>query len=553
MVGQCCTGIEADEGFCNRTSPSSGPQVYNFEAGHSDVYGFWSSLYVGINRANTLLYYLENHQVEGLSQSQFNRIKGEALFLRGYYYFMLVQTFGGVPLILEPTTDPEKIDVPRSTDKEIYEQILKDMTEAEAMVSDIKTIGYGGRVSKSAVRGILARVCLYMAGEPLKDTSKYAEARAWALKVIEDKESNHSLNPSYIQVFINYSQDKYDINESIWEIEFRGNATDAYSETGSNGYLNGILSSNAEYGEGFGGVRVTDKLFRAYKFGDVRREWNVSNFNVNSKGSIAFVASTTIATIYTRNAGKFRREYETLLPRARTVTPINFPLLRYSDVLLMFAEADNEINAGPSQEAIDAVNQVRHRAVSTGIQSITILEGGEDYTIPPTVVIEGANPENLRATASVVAGKVAAVTFANDRVYRLARGTGFSTPPAISFVNNENDTTGHGAIAETVLFNKEDFSVTETESSSLEDFRVVIQNERMKELCFETLRKGDLIRWGIFVYEMQKVGDHLQRYANEDTRARAAGYKNVWEKYLLWPIPAREFSLNRSLTQNPYW
>src|SRR5699024_4914982 len=92
--------------------------------------------------------------------------------------------------------------------------------------------------------GILARVCLYMAGEPVKDVSKYEEARMWAKKVIDDVEANHSLNPSFSQVFINLAQDKYDVNESIWEVEFKGNGSDAFSEEGQVGYVNGPRSTN---------------------------------------------------------------------------------------------------------------------------------------------------------------------------------------------------------------------------------------------------------------------------------------------------------------------
>ena len=92
------------------------------------------------------------------------------------------------------------------------------MTEAESLVQSIDEIGHGGRVSKSAVRGILGRVYLTMAGYPLNDRSKLEEARKVLKTVIEGKEYRHSLNPDYNQVFINYAQDKYDIGESIWEV-----------------------------------------------------------------------------------------------------------------------------------------------------------------------------------------------------------------------------------------------------------------------------------------------------------------------------------------------
>src|SRR5690606_9459954 len=107
--------------------------------------------------------------------------------------------------------DVNDVDIPRASLSEVYAQILADMQGAEDFVSDIRTLGFGGRVNKSAVRGMLARVCLHMAGNPLNDVSKFADARAWAKKVMDDSEAAHRLIPNYSQVFINYAQEKYDI------------------------------------------------------------------------------------------------------------------------------------------------------------------------------------------------------------------------------------------------------------------------------------------------------------------------------------------------------
>src|SRR5690606_17664528 len=125
----------------------------------------------------------------------------------------------------------------------------------EGLVADIKTIGHGGRVSKSAVRGVLARVCLHMAGEPVKDISKYQDARKWAKKVIDDSDAGHELNPDYSDVFIKYARDEYDIRESIWEVEFwRPEETGSpFNEGGNAGYVNGPRTTNKFVGEGFGG------------------------------------------------------------------------------------------------------------------------------------------------------------------------------------------------------------------------------------------------------------------------------------------------------------
>src|SRR5690606_9451239 len=173
----------------------------------------------------------------GLDQSFRDRVRGEALFLRGYFYFQLVQYYGGVPVFDGPTESVVDVDKPRNTIREVYDRIIADMTAAEPFVQDITELGFGGRVSKSAVRGFLARVNLHMAGEPLKDPNGYAEASKWAKMVIDA--NMHALNPSYPQIYKNYAADQYDIKESIWEVEFFGNRSDQYVETTNNAWING--------------------------------------------------------------------------------------------------------------------------------------------------------------------------------------------------------------------------------------------------------------------------------------------------------------------------
>ncbi|HTF28832.1 MAG TPA: RagB/SusD family nutrient uptake outer membrane protein, partial [Flavitalea sp.] len=167
-------GWSGDEGFMNRSSIATGAFRFNQATGDQYVTAFWRDLYNGINRANVVIANVDKN--EEIDVAKRTTIKGEALFLRGYMYFLLVQYFGGVPLLLEPSNSVSDVHVERANVKAVYDQILKDMTESEPMVSDITTLGFSGRVTKSAVRGILARVCLYMAGAPLKETAKFQEA-----------------------------------------------------------------------------------------------------------------------------------------------------------------------------------------------------------------------------------------------------------------------------------------------------------------------------------------------------------------------------------------
>ncbi len=574
---QYMLGFEADEGYYSRDAGSAvGPHANNFTSGHYLIYSFWKELYIGIGRANTFIANVDfNKDIdEGLR----NKLRGEALFLRGYYYFMLVKAFGGVPLILNPLDDVDNIDKPRAIDKEVYEQIIRDMTEAEGLVDGIQTIGHGGRVNKSAVRGILARVCLHMAGYPVRDVSKYQEAKAWASKVINDPEFHHELNPSFSQIFINYAQDIYDPKESIWEIEFMGNGTDAYSETGQIGYLTGPITSSDVIGQCFAGLRVTSKLYDLYTpyairgsatssvtrpgtAGDLRRDWTIASFIYTGSThdfSDSYTTSLSVTYRNNRHVGKFRREYETLLPKHRTRTPQNFPLLRYADVLLMYAEADYEMvhqgnemsNGVPSVEAQNALMEVRMRSFNVGgIRDFGVNTPGGPYTTPPTVTLDAPPGHGAVITATLnTAGQIAGFSLARDPVTGFKMGSGYpgttATHPQLTLTPRVGSARGNARFYQA--------SDADLQPAELDDFRKTIQDERMRELAFEAIRRWDLTRWGLFEFEMRQVRNILNTAGLSD-RYYYSFFENVRDKHKLWPIPARELNLNNALVQNPGW
>ncbi|MET0394959.1 MAG: RagB/SusD family nutrient uptake outer membrane protein, partial [Chitinophagaceae bacterium] len=340
-----------------RSTTIAGPPVYTHDASNVDISGLWANLYDGINTANALLENINKPEMDSTARKV---IKGEALFLRAYYYFLLVQHWGDVPLKLTSTTSPASntFNLARTPAKQVYEQIIADMITAEGLVKEITDYGYTGRVTKSAVQGMLARVCLYMAGEPVKDATKYEQAAYWANKVITS--GKHSLNPDYKQIFINEMQDKYDIKECIWESEFYGNETSASGgDTRTSGYVGiqvGVQCAILDSGYCYGTVMVHGLLYKSFDATDKRRDWEVAPYTYSGANKVA-VASNQY---YTRFPGKWRREYETLVPRAKNACGTNFPILRYADVLLMKAEAENEVN-GPAA-GLPYLNQVRARA-----------------------------------------------------------------------------------------------------------------------------------------------------------------------------------------------
>lgn len=463
-------GEEADEGYYRKTPQRNIISQFLYNGSAPDLSNFWDQLYQGINQANTLLAYVDSAKMK--TESNRDIIRGETLFLRGYFYFLLVNHFGNIPLTLTPTTSIDSLKIPQVPADSVYAVITSDMETAFPLVESIDKFEYGGRVSKSAVAGVLARVYLHWAGYPLKNVSKYADAKKWAEVVMTPKAVNytHKLNPSYENVFINYSADEYDINESIWEVEFSGNRSDFPRQAGCVGNYNGIYCpSGNDIGYATANIRANGNLFKMYEdsvldgghYTDSRRDWAIAPFNYDDNGNKVYRTDNT-TLIWGRYCGKYRREYEKVTPKT-SWTPINFPLLRYSDVLLMFAEAENQLN-GPTQKALDAVNLVR-----------------------------------TRAHASPLVGS--------------------------NIPNDKND------------------------------FLLFIQNERARELCFESLRREDLIRWNTYIVNMKAM---VTTYENEtsvdeSTRRVVTNLRNISDRHLLWPIPTKELMLNNKLKQNTGW
>lgn len=597
----------SDEAFYQRSAQTTGVSVYNFDYADNSVAGLWQQCYLGIERANMLI---ANINVAKIDETKRAPILGEALFLRGYYYFLLASNFGDVPLKTEPTKSPssEDVQVPRRSLKEVYAQILADMVKAEGLTSKVSDFGFAGRVGKTTVEGILARVCLTMAGAPLKDESKYADAKAWALKVKESGE--HRLNPSYKQLFVNMHQDLYDVKESMWEVEFKGNGADGLGSNGRVGSLGGIQMQVAtgiglKIGYCYGFLHTTAKLFNLFQPGDLRRDWNLAQFNYIATYPDRYYYNYYTATqVYNRDAAKFRREAYVLDNKNQNTTPINYPLLRYSDVLLMLAEAENHIN-GPTALAYDAINQVRRRGYgldpTTAGASVSVVNnitlattGNTGYlstinNIPVTLTGGGGTGATADATVSTSNGKVTALSVLNP-------GKAYTSAPTVTIGvawaanvdyaintqlfngNNVYTVTTAGKSTATAPVQTSGASsaavtgavftwagtratATATIATSLVDvtglsqasFQLAIEDERSRELCFEALRRPDLIRWGKWVETMNTIGADIRANAGATFSYGGLAGSNVVPKHVLFPIPAAEITVNKQATQNPGW
>jgi hypothetical protein len=496
--------------FFQRSSATSSILCANANSSNTYISTFWRILYEGVNRANILLANVDKNPE--IAQSVRDRVRAEALFLRSFYYFNLVQGWGDVPLRLEPTVKVTGLDAARTDKQIIYNQIISDIEAAIPNLLTATDISYTGRATQSAAKGILARIYLFRAGEHFRDNQPagpevqgyFAEAKRWALEV---KESMlHGLVTPYSRVFMDLAQDKYNstgVRESIWEAEEAGNRGTVEQAAGRIGNTIGFGSQTdysstegikelmglANPGYSYKFAYASLKLYEMYEAeGDTARgDWNIANYEYTfastapkqvtgrkyyfgklRPGTVApdgytFIEETASVSnrTKTRCAAKYRREHEVVGPKNKNYTPINFPILRYSDILLMIAEADNELTAVPSDLAYECIDAVRVRA---GITPLT--------------------------------------------------GSGLTK----------------------------------------EQFRDFIKKERAMEFAFEALRRWDLIRWGDFTVTMRNMQAVVEQDGWSSGLKYASAYYNVSDAYNYFPIPDTEMSVNKLITvNNPGW
>lgn len=324
-----------------------------------------------------------NNCIKGLSamtasseeeQKTIDRLLGESLALRAYAYFHVVRLFGDVPFSLVPTADAPSITTGRHDRDEIYDQCVTDLQEAVELLP-WKAEGNipSERLSKQAAYGILARVALHAAGYSLRfDLESYAPSSIQlarradvsrvtelytiardACKAVIDKGENDLLG-EYDKVWRDLVCKRYN-NESIFEHGMYGTEHNDIRL----GYTTGIPTpaSNVPYGRGAPQVAAMPTLYFDYDENDQRRDVTICNYEIRTNNNVA-----TMVPYSSRTIGKYRATWKHERGSSDSRRDINAPILRFSDILLMFAEAENELSNGPTAAAKSAYERVRLRA-----------------------------------------------------------------------------------------------------------------------------------------------------------------------------------------------
>lgn len=301
--------------------------------------GLWSVHYRSIADLNPAIKALNDDKLgTAYSQADKDVLMAQARFLRAFNYFSLVRLFGDVPLITEDT-NPAEDAIVRTPTADVYNFIESDLLFAIQHLPDTWPDDKQGRPAKGAAKTLLAKVYITMATAPLNNTSYYAKARDMAADVMDD--GIYSLVPDVDEVFA--LENAYG-PEIMWSF----NASEDDNSTPPQIWLPGEMADG--WGD-FKADRIWGEAFPAQPRKDaylVLEDWEGEPYT-------EWTNATT-----TPHVRKYL--YDTRENQLRYRSVQNIPILRYADALLLFAEAENMVNGGPTQAAVDAVNQIIDRA-----------------------------------------------------------------------------------------------------------------------------------------------------------------------------------------------
>lgn len=352
--------VGTDEAYI--TTGNNGEEAlssYTYTPDHLFVEKVWFMQYLGIQRANVVIDRLNACTSTDISTEDRDRILGEAHFLRGWFYFQLARYYGDVPLVLNETIDLSAMKVERQPLAKVYEQIISDYEFAEQHLPVQNIVGHAQKYAATALK---ARAYLQMSGNPLNDKAAASKAAEACREVINSHK--FALVKDYFSQFDGLHEHN---SEYMFDVEFDNTANKSLYG-GQVGTIEGVPHENAVY---WVQVRATPTMIKKFEANDKRR-------NSICRGGHIVVNAGVEELVYDEQyesidfVYKFRHQLGADKRGAgwcNWCNSINFPIIRYADVLLMLAEAENRANGSPSAEAMEYVNQVRRRGYEVDIET----------------------------------------------------------------------------------------------------------------------------------------------------------------------------------------
>lgn len=351
------------------------------------VYELWQQHYAAVRKANLVLEKVL--PITFSDESLKNRYLAEAKFLRALYYFNLVRLYGDVPLI---TTVQEYVTasdyaVERTPSAQVYAQIEQDLQEAADVLPDSYTSPNVGRATRGAALALLSKVYLTKASLPLNITEHYADAITTAEQVLSPADGGtgvfgYALQADYSNVFLPAYKNN---SEHIFSAQFKSSSTSNGALTQGNNenprsirasvpgltgsYANQVWFYTVDDPTKPGGKDEFFSVFKLYTSNDKRRDVTfVTNFKSPTNGKkYGALNDPAIGGSKLDSIPYFNKTWDPGSTAVTSESAANVAIIRYAEVLLIHAEAENELN-GPTSKAYASLNKVRSRA---GLDDLT--------------------------------------------------------------------------------------------------------------------------------------------------------------------------------------
>ncbi len=341
----------------------------------------YNGMYETIRVANDIIDGMAESKIT--NESEKHRITGEAYFMRGLTYFNLVRMFGKVSLVTKPVENYAEAQVPRTEVPKVYEQIISDLDAAYNMLP-LPVDKVEGHPHKYAAQALLAKVYLTMAEND--ENSKYWQ-KAYDTALDVYKNGQYKLVRPYEKLFGSPNKNN---EESIFEIQFSASVNSGRTTETTFPVGHELMSNIATQGKSWGKTRPTQLAFHQFDEGDPRREasfvygqyTNIFEANANKKTVLLYPTTKKDGTknkmTYKQGDSEYaawKKYYDPMM--TATASNTNFVFYRYADLLLVLAEAANEIG---SADAATYLNEVLDRARDANGNGT--IEENEVYPLP---------------------------------------------------------------------------------------------------------------------------------------------------------------------------
>jgi len=378
------TDIERQSGW---SSSSDRYQIWDLNAlpTNRDLEIVWTYAYAAIRDANIAIEAINASAALTSSDvsisGNMNHLLGEAYTLRAYWYSMLIYYFGDVPFIKTAPKAGDDFYLPKENRNVILSSVIQDMIDIEEKMFWAEQTSYGiEQVNREYTLGMIARLALQRGGWYLTEgltmeregdyITYYEIARDYAKKLIDLKD--RPLPSDFRQVFMNQCKFITPVNSDIlFEVPFSNVSGDVGWNIGIT--VQGGPTALHDYGSGNNYMSMPPTYYFSFDPADIRRDVTCGLYKVNTSFEEEFIGVGAGSNPINISQGKWSRHFLPTTPGKASAkgTGINWPMLRYADVLLMYAEAENEIN-GPTGEAQNALRRVRQRAFDAAMWSTKV-------------------------------------------------------------------------------------------------------------------------------------------------------------------------------------